>query len=122
MFYDNAKRILIGFIACVVVAALCFGGIKLWESSEVYAAEAARQEICSGEIVDKQIVNAKQTLFTSSEMDYQIAILFAYEHDGETKTATKWISVERDIYTKAEPGHWFDGKTLTVNPPESEET
>jgi len=61
-----------------------------------------------GEIVDKQIKNAYQGLFTYKDLEYRIVIVIDYEYKGEQRHTTKYFSVNKETYISYDIGDWFD--------------
>ena len=65
---------------------------------------AATDDLYAGEIVDKKIINASSSLFSSSDMDYRLVIEGEFEYKGSVKEIEKSISVDKEIYQSAEIG------------------
>lgn len=79
------------------------------------AENSAIDDVKAGVIVDKEIVNAHNSIFYTSDMQYRISIEVEYKYKGKTKSTTKSISVDKDTYLAAEIGMWFDSQSLLVS-------
>lgn len=78
----------------------------------LHAKEEAIDLAYSGEIVDKELVNASQHIFTCKENEYRIIINVEYEYEGETKNTTKYFTVDKETYSAYDIGDWFDSHNL----------
>ncbi len=97
------------FIGCRVAAV---GVVYLLPDSVVANYEG--KDVRAGEVVDKEIINASSSWFSSSDTDYRIIIQFDYKILFQEKTGTKSISVDKETYLKANIGDWFDSRTLEI--------
>lgn len=116
MWQNNGVRIMLCIVAVAIVVVMGFSTISAFHSSEFYSRESAAEQVYAGEIVNKRIANAKRGFFNSTDMDYQLEILYSFEHNGEQKTASKSISVDKETYQEAEIGMWFDSQSLEITP------
>lgn len=101
----------------IVSIAICIVGIFacVYTLPSIIAENSAIDDAKAGVIVDKEIVNAHNSIFYASDIQYQITIEAEYEYKGETRSTTKSISVDKDTYLAAEIGMWFDIQSLVVS-------
>lgn len=98
------KIIFIASGLCTILLLLSVIGILTETEKEAHIVDAAYE----GEIVDKQIKNASQGLFTYKDLEYKIVIGVDYEYAGEQKHTTKYFSVDKETYISYDIGDWFD--------------
>ncbi|WP_295217978.1 hypothetical protein [Ruminococcus sp.] len=99
--------IILGLSAVIVSASML---IKM--SKPLKAEGEAIDSAYSGEIVDKELINASKGIFTYKETEYRITINVEYEYEGETKNTTKYFTVDKETYSAYDIGDWFDSHNL----------
>lgn len=113
--YDTENFIRKATSICFLIMC-CVGAIFIYTNHVIPAMETLHEEskMSAGEIVDIKIINAHSGLFSSSDMDYRLVIQNKFEYKGETRTAKKSISVDKETYLQANVGDWFDSHTLEI--------
>lgn len=115
------KLIFKAMIAFIGTVTLLYLALTFYLGPDVAEYEA-KKAAYAGEVVDKEIINAKSGWFTSSDTDYRVVIKVEYEYDGEVKETTKSFSVDKETYLSADVGDVFDSHSLEVTKQRSEES
>ena len=104
------RRFFSGVIAFVFgVIAFVLGFLLLGKPCLSYLKETeVKDSIYAGEIINKEIENARQGLFTSYDTEYRIYIEFEYTYNDEEKTGEKYFTVDKETYLAYDIGDWFD--------------
>lgn len=110
MMNKNLGNILGLILSLAIVIALVSMLIKM--SKPLKAEGEAIDSVYSGEIVDKELINASKGIFTYKETEYRITINVEYEYEGETKNTTKYFTVDKETYSAYDIGDWFDSHNL----------
>lgn len=108
------KRLFSGVIALTLGLSLLvvFGKPTLDYIEETEERVKVEDSIYAGEVIDKEIKNARHSLFTSSGSEYRIYVEFEYMTNDEKKTGEKYFSVDKETYRSYDIGDWFDSHTL----------
>lgn len=113
--YDVLEKVRIIFLILLeitlIFAMVCTVKYGLIPFIQIREAEG---NISAGEIVDKEVINARYGFFTSNNMDYRLVIEGKFEYKGETITGKRSISVDKETYQSANVGDWFDSHALTI--------
>ncbi|MBQ8515051.1 MAG: hypothetical protein IJ496_06615 [Ruminococcus sp.] len=94
------------FTSLFIAVFICIMSIIHFRENE--SEEKVIEAVYAGEVVDKRIENARQGLFSSSDIQYRIYIEFEYTHDDETQTGEKYFTVDKETYLAYDIGDWFD--------------
>lgn len=105
--FSGVIALTIGLFLLIVLGKPAFNHIK--ETEERAEVE---ESIYAGEVVDKEIKNARHSLFTSSNSEYRIYVEFEYLANDEKKTGEKYFSVDKETYRSYDIGDWFNSHTL----------
>ena len=110
----------LGMIAAALLCGVLASGL-IWFICDANktAADISEQkqivnEARAGIIVDKEIVNARSTLFNDIPPEYRIYINCEYEHDGEVKTVKKYFTVSENIYLAYNIGDYFNSQSYST--------
>lgn len=100
------KRLFSGVVAIVLailmLALLREPFLMILKKAEV------EESTYAGEIINKEIENARHGLFVSSDSEYRIYIEFEYTYNDEKKTGEKYFTVSQETYLAYDIGDWFD--------------
>lgn len=110
--YCMLKRI--GSIIAAVAILLALYGLVSVGMTRYVDREQALDSALEGVIVHKKIVNAHSGIFTSTPMSYALIVQVQYSVNGEERSGNKTVHVDKETYTKADIGKWFNIGTLEV--------
>lgn len=103
---DRVLHLMVKIGLTIVAISLCvfLGRICYNMQQETKLKESAY----AGEIINKEIENARHGLFASSDSEYRIYIEFEYTYNDEKKTGEKYFTVDKETYLAYDIGDWFD--------------
>lgn len=101
--FSGVIAFVLGFSLLVVLDKPCFSYLK-----ETVNEAEVKDSIYAGEIINKEIENARQGLFTSHDTEYRIYIEFEYTYNDKKKIGEKYFTVDKETYLAYDIGDWFD--------------
>lgn len=107
---DRLYRLFSSIIALVfgVSVLVVFGKPVYNYIKETEERAEVEESAYAGEIINKEIENARHGFFTSSDSEYRIYIEFEYTYNDEKKTGEKYFTVDKETYLAYDIGDWFD--------------
>lgn len=107
---DRLYRLFSGIIALVlgISVLVVFGKPAYNYIKETEERAEVEESAYAGEIINKEIENARHGLFASSDSEYRIYIEFEYTYNDEKKTGEKYFTVDKETYLAYDIGDWFD--------------